>query len=92
MLELNLPPAVFESVGTPAFHLAWLRPALFASALVTDPGDSANRARYNNVGAQADLRFTVLHWYEMTLSLGYAAGLRGTAKSGDEWMVSLKIM
>jgi hypothetical protein len=92
MLEVNLPPAVFESVGTPAFHLAWLRPALFASALVTDPGDSANRARYNNVGAQADLRFTVLHWYEMTLSLGYAAGLRGTSKTGDEWMVSLKIM
>ncbi|MBV9190768.1 MAG: hypothetical protein JOZ85_09825, partial [Betaproteobacteria bacterium] len=92
MLEVNLPPAVFESVGTPAFHLAWLRPALFASALVTDPNDSANRQRYNNVGAQADLRFTVLHWYEMTLSFGYAQGLRGTVKAGDEWMVSLKIM
>ena len=67
-------------------------PRAVASALVTDPNDSANRARYNNVGAQADLRFTVLHWYEMTLSFGYAQGLRGTAKAGDEWMVSLKIM
>jgi len=92
MLEGNLPPVVFESVGTPAFHLAWLRPALFATALWTDPSDSAFRTRYNNLGAQADLRFTVLHWYEMTLSVGYAVGYKGTTRSGDEWMVSLKIM
>lgn len=92
MLEGNLPPVVFESVGTPAFHLAWLRPAIFATALWTDPSDSALRTRYHNVGAQADLRFTVLHWYEMTLSMGYALGYRAGTRTGDEWMVSLKIM
>ncbi|HYL89591.1 MAG TPA: hypothetical protein VEU32_12610 [Burkholderiales bacterium] len=92
MLEANLPPVVFESVGTPAFYLAWLRPALFATALWTDPSDSSYRTRYNNVGAQADLRFSVLHWYEMTLSVGYAVGYKGATRSGDEWMVSLKIM
>ncbi|HYR34132.1 MAG TPA: hypothetical protein VEQ87_07580 [Burkholderiales bacterium] len=92
MLEANLPPLVFESVGTPAFHLAWLRPAVFATALWTDPGDSAARARYSNVGAQIDLRFSVLHWYEMTLSAGYAAGYRGSTRAGDEWLISLKIM
>jgi hypothetical protein len=27
MAEVNLPPYIFESVGTPAFFLAWLRPA-----------------------------------------------------------------
>ena len=26
MVEWNLPPVVFESVGTPSFHLTWLRP------------------------------------------------------------------
>ena len=92
MLEANLPPYVFESVGTPAFHLAWLRPAVFASALWTEPADPANRARYGNIGAQLDLRFSVLHWYEMTLSAGYAVGYRAGVRSGDEWMISLKIM
>ena len=36
MVEWNLPPIVFESVGTPSFHLTWLRPAIFATALWTD--------------------------------------------------------
>ena len=92
MLEANLPPRVFESLGTPAFHLAWLRPAVFASALWTDPGDPANRTRYANIGAQLDLRFSVLHWYEMTLTAGYAVGYRAGVRTGDEWMISLKIM
>jgi len=39
-----------------------------------------------------DLRFSVLHWFEMTLSAGYAVGYREGRRSGDEWMLSLKIM
>jgi hypothetical protein len=92
MLEWNLPPYYFESVGTPAFHLAWLRPAAFASALWTEPGNSSLRRRYTNLGAQVDLRLSILHWYEMTLSFGYAVGYRGGERSGGEWMVSLQIM
>jgi len=91
MVEANLPPYIFESVGTPAFHLAWLRPAVFASALFTERSPE-QRGRYANAGAQVDLRFSVLHWYEMTLSVGYAAGYRGAERAGHEWMVSLKIM
>ena len=92
MLEWNLPPQVFESVGTPAFYLTWLRPAMFASMLWTDPGNSAQRRRYGNLGAQIDLRLSVLHWQDMTLSLGYAAGFREGRRAGNEWMISLKIM
>ena len=92
MLELNLPPVVFEQVCTPSAHLAWLRPAVFASALWTDPERSGLRTRYANAGAQVDLRFSVLHWYDMTLSFGYAVGFRGSRRAGDEWMVSLKVM
>ena len=92
MLEANLPPYVFENVGTPAFHLAWLRPAVFVSGLWTEPTRSSLRSRYGNAGAQVDLSFSVLHWYQMTLSFGYAVGYRGTQRAGDEWMVSLKIM
>ncbi|MGE5339597.1 MAG: hypothetical protein ACM3PU_17335 [Gemmatimonadota bacterium] len=92
MLELNLPPTVFESVGTPDFYLAWLRPAIFASSLWTEPMNASLRNRYASVGTQIDLRFNVLHWYDMTLSAGYAIGYRSGRRAGDEWMVSLKIM
>ena len=92
MVEWNLPPMIFESVGTPSFHLTWLRPAVFASALWTDPERSELRSRYGSAGTQVDLRFSVLHWFEMTLSAGYAVGFRGRQRAGDEWMLSLKIM
>ena len=92
MLEWNLPPYAFDAVGTPGFHLTWLRPAVFASALWTEPGNSGLRRRHTNLGAQVDLRFSVLHWYEMTLSFGYAVGYRGGERTGNEWMISLQIM
>jgi hypothetical protein len=91
-IEWNIPPLVFESVGTPALYLNWLRPAAFVTALWTDPGDSQRRNDYQSVGAQADLHFSVLHWYEMTLSVGYAVGFQGSRRRGDEVMVSLKIL
>ncbi|MGH8674703.1 MAG: hypothetical protein ACREVG_10365, partial [Burkholderiales bacterium] len=92
LLEWNLPPYVFESVGAPAFHLTWLRPAVFASALWTEPANSSLRTRYTNLGAQIDLRFSVLHWYDFTLSLGYAVGYRDGQRAGNEWMISLKLL
>ena len=92
MVEWNAPPYFFDSVGTPAFHLTWLRPAVFASALWTEPGNRSLRRRYTNLGAQVDLRFSILHWYEMTLSVGYAVGYRGGERAGNEWMISLQIM
>jgi hypothetical protein len=92
LVEWDLPPIVFESLGTPAFYLNWLRPAVFGAALWTDPTDRARRNDYQSIGAQADLRFSVLHWYNMTLSIGYAVGFHGMHRSGDEFMISLKIL
>ena len=92
LVEWDLPPVVFESLGTPAFYLNWLRPAVFGAALWTDPTDRARRNDYQSIGAQTDLRFSVLHWYDMTLSVGYAVGFRGMRRSGDEFMISLKIL
>ncbi|MBK7332240.1 MAG: hypothetical protein IPI87_07610 [Betaproteobacteria bacterium] len=92
MLEWNITPLAFESAGLPGFHLQWMRPAVFASVLWTDPDRPAFRKDYQNVGGQLDFRFSVLHWYPMTLSAGYAVGFRGGRHAGDEWMVSLKIM
>ena len=92
LVESKLPPVIFETVGTPAFYLTWLRPAVFVSGLWTDVERPKLRQLYGSIGAQLDLRFIVLHWYEMTLSAGYAVGFRGTRRAGDEWMVSLKIL
>jgi hypothetical protein len=92
LVEWNVPPYVFESAGTPGLYLNWLRPSVFAAGLWTEPASGSQRKDYASVGAQADLRFSVLHWYGMTLSVGYAVGYQGSKRAGDEWMISLKIM
>jgi hypothetical protein len=92
LTELKLPPIIFERVGTPAFYLNWLRPEMFAAILVTDPEKAALRGTDASVGAQIDLRFSVLHWYEMTLSAGFAVGVQEWQHVSHEWMVSLKVL
>jgi hypothetical protein len=92
LVEFNTPPIVLESVGTPSLYLNWLRPSIFVAGLWTDPGSPTKRNDYASLGAQVDLRFSVLHWYEMTLSAGYALGFQGSQRTGTEWMLSLKIM
>jgi hypothetical protein len=91
-LEWNLPPMVFESLGKPSLHLQSARPALFASALWTDPQDSTLRKTYGSLGGQVDMRLSVLYWYDMTLSTGFAVGYKGSRRSSNEWMISLKIL
>ena len=91
MVEWNLPPIVFEGIGTPAFYLHWLRPAVFVTGLWTDLSNAQRRQNYQSVGGQFDLQFQVLHWSEMTLSTGFAVGMRDGRRVGTEWMVSLKI-
>jgi hypothetical protein len=92
MLDLNLPPYIFQSAGTPGFYLTWLRPSLFAAELWTDPGNAARHADYESVGGQMDLSFSILHRYNMTLSAGYAIGYQPSHRTETEWMLSLKIM
>jgi hypothetical protein len=90
--EVNLPPYVFQSAGTPSLYAHWLRPSVFVSGLRSDPGNKALRKDYTSAGLQVDLRFSTLHWYEMTLSVGYAVGYTSGRRTGDEWMISLKIL
>lgn len=92
MAELNLPPYVFESVGTPGFFLNWLQPSVFVAGLWADPDNSALKKDYASLGAQVDMRINVLHWYAMTLSAGYALGFQSGRRTDSEWMLSLKIM
>ncbi|MEJ8566711.1 hypothetical protein [Elongatibacter sediminis] len=92
VLEWNLPPLRFRRVGTPALYLQHLRPAVFAGALVTDPGHGRLEEFYTSIGFQLDLKFTVVHRLPMTLSLGFARGFVDGSKADDEIMVSLKIL
>ncbi|MGH8442698.1 MAG: hypothetical protein ACRETF_07325, partial [Nevskiaceae bacterium] len=89
-LEWNLPPLVFDRIGTPGFFLAWARPAIFGTGLVTNFDESPDNAQ--SAGVQIDLRFQVLHRLDMTLSAGYAAGFFDRVHVDDEVMVSLKIL
>jgi hypothetical protein len=90
MLEWNLPPRRFSRVGSPNFYLSWARPALFATALVTDP--DTDSTTWYSAGFQVDFQFTLLSRKDMTLSVGYAAGFREGDHESNEVMVSLRIM
>ena len=79
MIEINLPPIRFERVGTPGFYLSWVRPAIFATALVTNTDSSVLRQDTYNVGTQIDLRFTIMSRLDMTLSWLYG-GFRWWSK------------
>ena len=92
LVELNAPPIFFEDAGTPGLYLNWLRASVFAAGLWTEPQNPSLRKTYSSFGTQVDLRFSLLHWYGMTLSVGYGAGFQGSRSAGNEWMISLKIM
>ena len=89
--ELNLPPVRFAEVGTPAFYLSYIRPAVFAGAMATqDPMGDGHR--YYDVGAQFDLNFTVALRLPMVFSVGAAAGWQDGRYRKTEWLASLKIL
>jgi hypothetical protein len=89
--EFNFPPIRFREVGSPGFFLQHIQPAIFATRLVTDPGEDFERDT-SSAGAQLDLAFTFMHRLNMTLSVGWARGFEDGDKHDDEWMVSLKIL
>ncbi|MES3003169.1 MAG: hypothetical protein V4787_20930 [Pseudomonadota bacterium] len=92
VLELNLPPLRFASIGTPGFYLSSVRPAVFAGVLVTDPARSGLRRTARDIGGQLDFNISVLHRLPMTLSAGYARGRQTGGAASHEWMLSLKIL
>ena len=92
MFEWNLPPWRFKRAGTPGAYLSWLRPALFASGLVTNMDSAPDRRKAASFGGQLDLRFTVLSALDMTLSFGGAVRTEAGVPSRSEGMVSLTVL
>jgi len=100
MVEWNLPPLRFRTLGFTSLYCRWLRPALFAAAILTNPeltkGGAASaalavRRSIATLGAQADLRLVSLSRFDSTFSLGYAIAFEGK-KRNEEFMISLKIL
>ena len=89
--EVNLPPIRFAELGTAAFYLSHLRPALFAGVLLTDD-PAGKRHNYYDLGAQLDLNFTVAMRLPMIFSVGAAAGWADGDYRKTELLASLKIM
>jgi hypothetical protein len=89
--EVNLPPVRFAEVGTPAFYLSYIRPAVFAGAMAAETPDGSSH-RYYDVGTQLDLNFTVALRLPMVFSIGAAAGWEDGHYRKTEWLASLKIM
>jgi hypothetical protein len=89
--EVNLPPIRFAEVGTPAFYLSYIRPAIFAGGMATQEPQGGGH-HYADVGAQLDLNFTVALRLPMIFSVGAAGGWRDGHYRKTEWLASLKIL
>jgi hypothetical protein len=89
--EINLPPVRFAEVGAPAFYLSYIRPAVFAGVMATEKPDGT-KGRYEDIGAQLDLNFTVALRLPMVFSIGAAAGFDHGHYRKTEWLASLKIL
>jgi hypothetical protein len=89
--EVNLPPLRFAELGTAAFYLSHLRPALFAGAMATKAPDGKGH-RYYNLGGQLDLNFTIAMRLPMIFSIGAASGFADGDYRKTELLASLKIM
>jgi hypothetical protein len=89
--EINLPPVRFAEVGTPAFYLSYVRPAVFAGAMATEAPQGGGH-HYYDLGAQLDLNFTIALRLPMVFSVGAAGGWADGHYRKTEWLASLKIM
>jgi hypothetical protein len=92
LLDLNLPPLRFRRVGKPAFYASYVRTSIFSTGLVTNLDSREDRVTAGSIGAQADLRITVLVNQPLMLSFGYARAFLKDGPRSDETMVSLKIL
>jgi len=91
-LEWNLPPLRFRRAGSPGLYVTWMRPALFAGALVTNLEHGPSRRVATNLGGQIDFQLTALSALDMMLSIGGAVAFEDGFAPRRELMVSFKVL
>ena len=82
----------FRKLGISSFYLTWIRPALFSSGIITNFDDISFRQKLANIGAQIDIRMTLMSYLKMTFSVGYAASFEKNYDRTEEFMLSLKVL
>jgi len=92
IVEWTVPPLRFSRAGTPGFYLTWMRPSVFATALVTNLDARVGRRTVSNAGAQLDFRLSALSTLDLTLSVGGAVAFEDGSRPRREAMVSLKVL
>lgn len=90
--EWNLPPVRFSRLGTPGFYASWLRPAVFATVLGVNLDAASARRSVTSVGGQLDLRLTVLHALNMTVSAGAAMVREHDGRTQHQLMASFTVL
>ena len=91
-VEWNIPPVRFRNAGTPGLYVTWLRPAVFAGMLTTNPEAEAFRHVLGNAGAQLDVQITALSTLDMMLSVGGAVAFERGFAPRREFMISFKVL
>jgi hypothetical protein len=92
LVQWNLPPVRVRRRGRPGFYANWARPALFVGGIVTNLDSRPARRTLADVGAQVDVRLTLLSSLDLTLSAGYAIAFEDGRRPRGEAMVSLKLL
>jgi hypothetical protein len=91
VVEWNLPPIRFSTIGTPGLFLTNVRPALFGGYMEVQQPVGPNR-QLQTLGAQLDWNLTFAFRLPMVFSIGYAEGFEDGRASHSETMFSLKIL
>jgi hypothetical protein len=92
LVEWNLPPLRFRRLGSPGFHVTWMRPAVFAGALVTNLDHDGFRRTATTTGAQLDFQLSALSTLDLMFSVGTAVAFEDGFSPRREFMISLKVL
>ena len=92
LVEWNLPPVRFKSLGNTVAYCNWTRLSMFSSGLFTNFASGSNRGAYGNIGAQLDFRLVLFTYLKSTFSTGYAVATDKNGRVSTEYMISLKIL
>ena len=92
LVEWNLPPLRFSRLGSPGFHVTWMRPAVFAGVLATNVDHEGFRRTVTTTGAQLDFQISALSTLDLMLSVGGGLAFEDGVSPRREFMVSLKVL
>lgn len=92
LAEWNLPPIIFQHVGSSAFYITWARASIFSTGIITNLDDADYRRKVFNIGTQIDFKIIMLSHLKLTFSFGYALAFEELQQQSNEIMMSLKIL